>query len=32
MAVNWNHDIEAALAASKAQGRPILLDFTAAPS
>lgn len=32
MAVNWNHDIEAALAAAKAQGRPILLDFTAAPS
>lgn len=31
MAVNWQHDIDAALAAAKASGKLVLLDFTAAP-
>ncbi len=32
MAITWNHDVDAALATAKSQGRPLLLDFTAAPN
>jgi hypothetical protein len=32
MLVNWNKDVDAALAESKAQNRPMLIDFSAAPA
>jgi hypothetical protein len=32
MAVNWNKDADAALADAKAQKRPLLVDFSAAPA
>lgn len=32
MAVNWNKDIDQALGEAKEKGRPILLDFSAAPA
>lgn len=32
MAVEWITDIDAALAAAKAQKKPLLLDFSAAPT
>jgi hypothetical protein len=31
MAIAWSTDLDAALAAAEREGRPILLDFTAAP-
>jgi uncharacterized protein YyaL (SSP411 family) len=31
MAIDWNHDFEAALEQAKAENKPILLDFSAAP-
>jgi hypothetical protein len=30
--VNWSKDVDQAPAAAKEQGRPILLDFSAAPA
>lgn len=32
MNIAWEHNIEAGLEQAKAQQRPILFDFTAAPS
>ncbi len=32
MAVQWRSDVDAALAEAKANGRPLLLDFSAAPA
>ena len=32
MAVDWTTDVDAALAEAKAQNRPLLLDFSAAPA
>ena len=32
MPVKWSHDVDEALAQAKQQGRPILLDFSAAPA
>jgi len=32
MAVNWSKDVDQSLATAKEQGRPILLDFSAAPA
>jgi hypothetical protein len=32
MAVQWNKDVDAALADAKSSGKPILLDFSAAPA
>ena len=29
--INWLKDADAALATAKAQGKPVLLDFSAAP-
>jgi hypothetical protein len=31
MDINWRRDIDAALREAKQTGRPLLLDFTAAP-
>jgi hypothetical protein len=31
MPISWQEDVDAALAQSKESGRPLLLDFTAAP-
>jgi hypothetical protein len=31
MPINWNHDFDAALQQAKTTGKPILLDFSAAP-
>ena len=31
MPIPWQEDVDAALAQSKESGRPLLLDFTAAP-
>ena len=31
MAIDWKTDVDAALAEEKASGRPVLLDFSAAP-
>lgn len=31
MAIQWLKDVDAALAEGKRQGKPILLDYTAAP-
>jgi hypothetical protein len=31
MITQWNDDVDAALADSKSTGKPLLLDFTAAP-
>jgi thiol:disulfide interchange protein len=31
MEINWNRDIDAALRQASETGRPVLLDFTAAP-
>jgi uncharacterized protein YyaL (SSP411 family) len=31
MAVNWNRDIDDALAEAKSHNKPILIDFSAAP-
>jgi thiamine pyrophosphate-dependent acetolactate synthase large subunit-like protein len=32
MAVEWNHDLDAALARAKAENRPVLIDFSATPA
>jgi len=32
MAVQWTKDVDAALAEAKAHGKPLLLDFSAAPA
>jgi uncharacterized protein YyaL (SSP411 family) len=32
MLVNWNNDADAALAEAKAQNKPLLIDFSAAPA
>ncbi len=32
MAVSWGKDVDAALAQAKEPGRPLLLDFSAAPA
>jgi thioredoxin-related protein len=32
MALNWNHNVDQALAVAKQEGRPLLLDFSAAPA
>lgn len=31
MSTEWQQDVDAALAKSKSSGKPLLLDFTAAP-
>jgi thiol:disulfide interchange protein len=31
MAIEWLKDVDAALAEAKRQGKPVLLDYTAAP-
>ncbi len=31
MAISWTEDADQALAAAKQMGKPLLLDFTAAP-
>ena len=31
MAIDWKTDVDAALAEAKASGKPLLLDFSAAP-
>jgi hypothetical protein len=32
MAVQWSRDVDASLAEAKQSGKPILLDFSAAPA
>jgi hypothetical protein len=32
MLVNWKKDVDAALAEAKAQNKPLLIDFSAAPA
>jgi hypothetical protein len=32
MLVNWNKDVDAALVEAKAQNKPMLIDFSAAPA
>ena len=32
MAVNWQEDVDAALAEAKAHNKPLLIDFSAAPA
>ena len=32
MAVQWEKDIDSAIAEAKAQNKPLLLDFSAAPA
>ena len=31
MAINWRHDIDQVLEEARAQQKPVLLDFSAAP-
>lgn len=31
MAIEWKKDVDAALAEARASGRPLLMDFNAAP-
>jgi len=31
MAIEWKRDVDAALAEGRASGRPLLMDFNAAP-
>jgi hypothetical protein len=31
MSISWNHDVDAVLADARAQTKPVLLDFSAAP-
>ena len=31
MSINWNKDIDAAVQQASGSGKPLLLDFTAAP-
>jgi hypothetical protein len=30
--IPWNHDVDAALAKASSEGKPVLLDFSAAPT
>ncbi|MGH7477535.1 MAG: thioredoxin family protein [Longimicrobiales bacterium] len=32
MAIEWRRDVDAALEDAKKQGKPVLLDFSAAPT
>lgn len=32
MSVEWNHDIDATLNTAKAESKPVLMDFSAAPA
>ena len=32
MAVEWNHDVDSTLSNAKAETRPVLIDFSAAPA
>lgn len=32
MAVNWSKDVDQALTQAKEKGRPLLIDFSAAPA
>jgi hypothetical protein len=32
MAVSWNKDVESALGQARAQHKPVLVDFSAAPA
>lgn len=32
MSVNWSKDVDQTLSQAKEQGRPVLLDFSAAPA
>jgi hypothetical protein len=32
MPINWRHDVDSILKEAKAQRRPVLLDFNAAPT
>jgi len=32
MAVNWNKDIDTSLSKAKAEHKPVLVDFSAAPA
>jgi hypothetical protein len=32
MAMQWNKDVDAALTEAKATGKPLLVDFSAAPA
>jgi hypothetical protein len=32
MPVEWNHDIDVTLSKAKAESRPVLMDFSAAPA
>ena len=32
MTVNWNKDVDAALTQAKAEKKPLLIDFSAAPA
>ena len=32
MAVNWSRDVDSSLARAKEEGRPLLIDFSAAPA
>jgi uncharacterized protein YyaL (SSP411 family) len=32
MAVEWNKDVDAALSQAKAENKPLLIDFSAAPA
>lgn len=31
MQIEWQHDVERALEQAKSEGRPVFIDFTAAP-
>lgn len=31
MQIEWQHDLDSVLKQAKAQGRPVFIDFTAAP-
>ncbi len=31
MTINWRHDVDAVLAHAKREGKPVMLDFSAAP-
>jgi hypothetical protein len=31
MTIGWRHDVDAVLAQAKREGKPVLLDFSAAP-
>ncbi len=31
MTITWRHDVDAVLAQAKREGKPVMLDFSAAP-